>query len=308
MVDSSVAIPTVVFLTSDPNDIEHANCWQNSFEELIPIFQTLGIRVLSAPWSTSPDPNNPSSFIYVANLVWGYHCVPDRWNAWLDAWPDNIRLINSKKLLKWNTDKIYLQDLEAHGVPIVPTLYTNDINETTLINAAAHFNVTELVVKPVISASSRNTFRISVGPDDLTSASSINEAILKLKQNDSLESMMIQPFISNVLHEGEISVIVFNGKVNHAVRKVARQDDFRVQSEYGGTYSVIEYLSPEILSLAQTTIAACPEMPIYARIDMIRNDKTNILSIMELELIEPFLFLNHSSDKGLVFARAIVET
>lgn len=118
---------------------------------------------------------------------------------------------------------------------------------------------------------------------------------------------MVQPFMSNVLHEGEISVLVFNGKVSHAVRKIARQDDFRVQSEYGGTCSPIECLSSEILSLTQATIAACPETPVYARIDMVRNDQTNLLSIMELELIEPGLFLYHAPDKGLVFAHAILE-
>ena len=291
-------MPTVVILISDSNDENNSNGWQTYYPTLIPIFEKLGVRAISAPWSKCPDSNNPSSSIYVANLAWGYDCVPDRWNAWLDAWPDHIRLINSKSLLKWNTYKTYLQDLETQGVPIVPTLYVDKVNETTLANAATHFNRTELVVKPVISASSRNTFRISIERDDLALISN---------KIDTNERMMIQPFMSSISHEGEISVLVFNGKVSHAVRKIPHQDDFRVQNEYGGVSSPVEPIPPEILSLVQITMVACPEQPIYARIDMVRNDKTNVLSIMELELIEPGLFLHYAPDKGHAFAQAILQ-
>ena len=119
--------------------------------------------------------------------------------------------------------------------------------------------------------------------------------------------MMIQPFMKNINAEGEISVVVFGGRVSHAVLKTIHADEFRVQFEFGGQYTLIETLSAEILNLAERTIAACPELPRYARVDMVRNDTTGILSISELELIEPELFLNYERTAGIAFARAILD-
>lgn len=136
---------------------------------------------------------------------------------------------------------------------------------------------------------------------------SIEDALFKLQQSNSTMSMMIQPFMKNVNSEGEISVIVFGGKVSHAVRKIARADDFRVQEGYGGQYNRIETPSVEMIDLAEGTIAACPELPTYARVDMVRNNYTDVLSIGELELIEPGLFLDYESTAGITFARAILD-
>lgn len=135
---------------------------------------------------------------------------------------------------------------------------------------------------------------------------SVEDALLKLQQSDSPMSMMIQPFMRTVNNEGEISVVVFDGKVSHAVRKIARADDFRVQDDFGGQYNGIENPSDEILDLARATLEACSELPTYARVDMVRNDVTGVLSISELELIEPELFLDYEPNAGIAFARAIL--
>jgi hypothetical protein len=159
-------VPVIIILTPNPDESINANSWQPSFNQHAANFKKLGVQVEAAPWLTSPLSSDSSSSIYVANLTWGYHLKPVEWNTWLSKWPTNVRLINSPKLLEWNTRKTYLNDLEEAGVPVIPTIYVDHVDEATLENAAAHFGVADLVVKPQVSASSHNIMRVLVGSDD----------------------------------------------------------------------------------------------------------------------------------------------
>ncbi|CAF4336773.1 unnamed protein product [Rotaria sp. Silwood2] len=258
----------------------------------------LGAHVIATPWPTAPLTldSSLSSIRYVVNLAWGYHTVVDRWEAWLHAWPNDVILINSPSLLLWNTHKTYLKELKKAGIPIVPTLYAEEIDEKTLIDAAAHFDTTDLIVKPQVSASSFNmSLSVTAAVDEL------------IRLGIAHSTMMIQPFMSNVVREGELSVLMFNGQFSHAVRKVASLDDYCVQYEYGSITTAVNQPSTEMFELAHASLAVCSETPIYARVDMIRNHLTGRLSIMELELVEPDLFLEHAVDGGTAFARAILQ-
>ena len=170
-------VPVVVMLTPNSDDPINCDIWQSSFARHAANFQALGAYALPAPWSTSPHAIE-SSFIYVANLTWGYHLVTNRWNTWLRAWPKSVRLINSTRLLAWNTQKTYLKDLEAACVPVIPTIYVNHIDESTLTEAAAYFGVADLVIKPQVSASSHNIMRVLVGSNDFTASPSKQRRIL----------------------------------------------------------------------------------------------------------------------------------
>ncbi|CAF0876284.1 unnamed protein product [Rotaria sordida] len=249
----------------------------------------LGAHAIATPWSTTPLAldSSWSSIRYVANLAWGYHTVVDRWEAWLHAWPKDA------------------------GIPIVPTLYVDWIDEKTLIDAAAHFATADLIIKPQVAASSFNILRVLVGSSDFTSSAksmNVTAAVDELiRLGIAHSAAMIQPFMSNVVREGELSVLMFDGQLSHAVRKIASPADYRVQSEYGGITSTVDQPSAEMLELAHASLAICPETPTYARVDMIRNHLTGRLNIMELELIEPDLFLRYAVDGGMAFARAILQ-
>jgi uncharacterized protein (UPF0248 family) len=137
---------------------------------------------------------------------------------------------------------------------------------------------------------------------------STSAAIAELKNSGITNSpMMIQPFMTSVVQEGEIAVLVFNGKVGHAIRSNTKPDDYRVQFKHGGTTTKLNEISTEILELVHAAIAVCPETPVYARVDMVRNASTGRLCIMELELIEPYLFLEHAPDEGTAFVRAVLQ-
>ena len=137
---------------------------------------------------------------------------------------------------------------------------------------------------------------------------SVSATVAELKHLDIADSpMMIQPFMNSVVQEGETSIFIFNGQVGHAVRSNTQPDDYRVQFEHGGVTIPLKEISNEMLELVQAAIAACPETPIYARIDMICNTSTGRLCIIEVELIEPNLYLEYAPDEGMNFVRAVLQ-
>lgn len=170
---STTETPIVVILTPEFDDPAFDEFLRFYFDKLASKFEQLGVHAIAASWLTTPLSTNSSNpYIYLANLAWGYHCVADQWNTWLHAWPKETKLINSPSLLLWNTRKTYLQDLQKAGIPIIPTLYVEHIDEKTLTDAAAHFATSDLIVKPQVSASGFNTVRVLVDSTVSTSASS----------------------------------------------------------------------------------------------------------------------------------------
>ena len=116
--------------------------------------------------------------------------------------------------------------------------------------------------------------------------------------------MMIQPFLPSIATEGEYAVILFGGAYSHSVVKRPKSGDFRVQSQYGGT--TVDCQPPAGgIALARAALAAAPARASYARVDMVP-DRAGNLMIMELELVEPALFLDHALDGGGRFADAIL--
>ena len=162
-----------------------ADLWEFSFDILAAKFAMFGVHAIAAPWMTTPLPSDSvHSFVYIANLAWGYHYDTERWITWLHAWPKEAKLINSPSLLLWNTRKTYLQGLEKAGVPVIPTLYTDCIDEKTLNGAAEYFSTSDLIVKPQISACSFNMVRVLVGTSGFAGAPSKAHASLSSSRFD----------------------------------------------------------------------------------------------------------------------------
>ena len=115
--------------------------------------------------------------------------------------------------------------------------------------------------------------------------------------------MLIQPFMASIASQGEYSVMLFDGAFSHAILKTPKAGDFRVQPHLGGTERPC--IAPEgAIDLAKAALAAAPAEAVYARVDMIA-DEAEMLRIMELELIEPALWLQHAPDGGAGFASAV---
>ncbi|MEO7813930.1 MAG: hypothetical protein ABIR87_00605 [Sphingomicrobium sp.] len=274
----------VALMVPDPAYPE-AYAWTYDVEAAI--LRKVGIDVQPLPW-TKID-KLPDVDLVMPLVAWGYNLDYPRWlsllqRAEVERWP----MMNPPALLRWNGDKAYLKQLGAKGIPIVPTVDVNHLSAASLAAAAAKFGGTDLVVKPPISGGAHGTYRLKVGDP--------------IPSEVAGKRMMIQPFQPGIA-AGEYSLILFGGKFSHAVLKTPVAGDFRVQPHLGG---VDRYAVPPngSVELAQAALALAPTEALYARVDMIAG-ANGALKIMELELIEPALFLHHAPDKGAAFASAV---
>jgi glutathione synthase/RimK-type ligase-like ATP-grasp enzyme len=248
-----------------------------------------GAEVEPVTWT---DPADLSGFDLVLPLVaWGYHLDYDRWLRFLEqAEAARPPLINPPGLLRWNGDKAYLSDLADRGVPTVPTLAVESCCDADLEEARRRFGGEWLVIKPPVSAAATGTHRL--GPND------------DLPETSRRRPMIIQPLIEEIAKTGEFSLMLFDGEYSHAVVKRPRTGDFRVQPHLGGV-TLPSKPPPGGVELAKAALAAAPEKAIYARVDIIPDDD-GVLRIMELELIEPALYLDLAPAAGPRFAAAIL--
>ena len=258
-------------------------------------FATIGWRVVPVPWTRDRVPWGGFDAVVIRS-PWDYQKHPDAFVSALEkierAGPP---VFNELEVVRWNLRKTYLADLADRGVSTVPTRFLDRIGRTELEGAFAELDTHEMVVKPVVSANAEGAFRLT--PDTL------DEHLGELEDFYADRRVMAQPFVGSVLTEGEYSLIYFAGEFSHCVLKVPRADDFRVQEEHGGLVRPAEP-EPELLATGAAAIGAIGNPPLYARVDAVRSGAGNGFWIMELELIEPSLYLRMDDDAAQRFARA----
>ena len=204
------------------------------------------------------------------------------------------RLANLLGVVRWNADKIYLRDLAEKGANIAPTLWhKGKIERRQIEEWFQQLQTDEIVIKPTVSASAQDTVRLKRGAADIT----------RLSQLFNHRSCMVQPFMRGIAEEGEFSLCYFNGAYSHAILKTPKAADFRVQEEHGGTIRAIE--PPRNLAAAGERISQYIPAPLlYARVDFVRTEGDEF-ALMELELIEPSMYLRTAEHSPRLFAAAI---
>lgn len=230
--------------------------------------------------------------------------IRSTWDYWHDA-PAFLetlarinrqtRLANPLDLVHWNLAKTYLRDLQGTGVGVVPTLWLDDLPVAAIGHWARDLASDELVVKPVVGANGQDAFRLSPHDDP--------RRLRDIAERFRGRACMVQRFERNVLEEGEYSLFFFSGEYSHAILKVPAAGEFRSQEERG---AAIRPVTPEgaLLASGRRALAAVSPAPLYARVDFVRND-TGGYDLMELELIEPSLYLRTDSEAPVRFARAV---
>ena len=262
--------------------------WDWAFDGEAGALVERGFAIDPIPWTETSDLSGYD--LIVPLLVWGYFDRYGDWLAMLDRFErDRLPVVNPPALLRWNSDKTYLAELAGKGVATVPTLAVDHCDENALDEARRRFGTEQLVVKPPISAGAAGTHRL--GPHD------------PLPDENRGQRAIIQPMIGSIVGQGEFSLILFDGVLSHAVVKRPKAGDFRVQPHLGGT-TVRCDPPPGGDALAQAALAQAPAAATYARVDMIAGDDGQLM-IMELELIEPALFLGEAPEGKARFAEAI---
>jgi len=277
-------LPHVLILVPDPLYPEPF-AW--AFHVEADALRAGGFEVTARPWTAVGD---LTPFDAVLPLVaWGYH---ERYNEWLALLgrieSEGVCCINPPAILRWNSDKAYLAEMDAGGVPTVHTIAVDALDEHALREARDRFACERLVVKPPISASATGTFLL--GPNDTVPGEAAGRR------------MLVQPFMASIV-TGEYSIMLFDGEFSHAIVKKPKAGDFRVQPHLGGTEEPSDAPAGAI-DLAKSALAAAPAEAVYGRVDMVSDDDGQ-LRIMELELIEPSLWLQHAPDRGAAFTSAI---
>ncbi|HEY0607381.1 MAG TPA: hypothetical protein VGD58_30970 [Herpetosiphonaceae bacterium] len=258
--------------------------------------RSMGIDVVPVVWD-APSVDLRQIEAIITRSCWDYHLKPDQFLHWVDTIDQaGIRLFNSSKIIKWNFDKHYLQDLAAQGVAIPRTIWIEPESPADLETILREHDLADVVIKPTISLSAYQTWRIAADE-----ARAHQEAFAELAAE---RGMMIQAFIPEVTTSGELSLMFFGKVYSHAVYKRPRKDDFRVQADFGGTR---EIASPpqSVIAQAQAIVDLIDEPLLFARVDGIEVDGRLVL--MELELIDPLLFFSYDPAAAQRFAEAIAQ-
>jgi glutathione synthase/RimK-type ligase-like ATP-grasp enzyme len=254
----------------------------------------LGWQVSTVSWRQTDRPWSDFDAVIIRST----------WDYWYDvaAFLDALaridrqtRLANPLDLVHWNLAKTYLRDLQGKGVGVVPTLWLDDLPVTAIGRWARDLASDALVVKPMVGANGQDAFRVS--PQDDQQRLGEIAALFRGR------ACMVQPFMRNVLDEGEYSLFFFGGVYSHAILKVPAAGEFRSQEERGAALHAIQP-EPKLLASGRAALAALAPVPLYARIDFVRN-AAGAFDVMELELIEPSLYLRMDPGAPGRFAGAI---
>lgn len=261
---------------------------------LIPALASLGVEGVPAVWSDASIDWGRFDGVVIRSC-WDYHRRHAEFMAWLDLLDARgVRAWNSTSTVRWNSTKRYLLDLAARGVSTVPTRIIADGSPDRVLETVRAEGWTRFVVKPAVSASAYETHALALPLSD-----DDRSAIERVAAHDDV---LVQPFLDEVTTDGELSLIFFDGDFSHAAIKRTRPGDFRVQTEHGGTVAPIDVV-PSIIARARRSLDALDAVPLYARVDGVGDDRS--FRLMELELIEPHVFLGSTPGAAGRFASAI---
>lgn len=257
---------------------------EEEIEKLTPAFAAHGMDVSLVNWRDAPD----CASDYAAMLplfVWDY--FEENEDEFLTAMAkvcQQTHLFNRFDVLKWNANKTYLEELGRQGAATIPTIVVDKLSEERVLRAMETLGTDKVVIKPVVGGGAwRQVLYEKGGP-------------FPGQDERPPEGALIQPFINSVTSEGEFSFIYFGDSFSHAVNKRAKDGDYRVQAIYGGQ----EIAYKPTLSEREQVRAVLDVLdftPLYARVDFLRGNDGRLL-LIELELIEPYLYLPFTDGEG----------
>jgi glutathione synthase/RimK-type ligase-like ATP-grasp enzyme len=245
-------------------------------------------------WRTDDVDWDRYDAVYIGT-PWDYPEDPEYFMRMLEAIDrSSAVLVNDLALVQWTMPKTYLRDLEEQGAPIVHSIWSDDIGADQLYDTFDKLHVDQLIVKPVISTNATDTY--------LLERDSIRVLGAKLQDTFSNRPHIVQPFIENIRSEGEFSLFYFNQQFSHAIQKTPKRGDCRVQEEFGATITAVEP-DKALRDAADKIVQTVDPLPVYARADFVRGPDGGFL-LMELELIEPSLYLRMDEEAPWRFAEA----
>jgi hypothetical protein len=230
-----------------------------------------GAAPVATVWDTTSDWEDFD--LVVLRSCWDYHLRAAEFLGWIERLERcRVRLENRPELVRWNADKTYLRDLEHRGTLVPPTVWIAAGETASVQGVMRSQGWAAAVVKPTIAASAFGVRRVRGDEPEVHVRG----------------PMMVQELLAAVALSGEWSLVFIRGAYSHAVLKKPAAGDFRVQEELGGSTATASP-GPRRVAQAAAVVAGLGPAPLYARVDAV--DDPRGLVLMELELIEPSLFL-----------------
>jgi glutathione synthase/RimK-type ligase-like ATP-grasp enzyme len=236
-----------------------------------------GVVVSSCPWDLAEMRSGSARNVLIRS-AWNYDHAPEAFLQWLiDLEKRGARVINSSGIVRWNIHKNYLFEARDRGATLPQTRKFVPRNSDPRTLAAEFSSHDRVVLKPCVSLAAHHTYLIRTGE--------IVSAVCDLPNPE--REYLLQEYMPEIV-AGELSFVFFAAEFSHCVRKTPKQGDFRVQGDFGATRN-IHVPTPEQIQEASKLLSLAPEVPAYARVDVVMRGSTMVL--MEIELIDPMLFL-----------------
>ncbi len=280
-------------LPDRPNRRNDAFEFDLQFGQLQNALRQSGHTIQAIDWK-APISDFSDADAVVVGTPWNYQDYQqDFLNKLENIEKSGLKLYNSAQTIKWNVNKSYLKDLAKQGASTVPTLWVNEPTKMDIQSVFDTYDTSGVVVKRQIGAGAHGQSLYKRGDE-------IPDGILLDRP------AMIQPFMPAIQTEGEYSYIFIDGEYSHALLKTAKAGDYRIQSSYGGTETPIQPEESDIQA-AQDILSFIPfETPLYARIDLLRGSEGKLL-LMELEMIEPYLYPVEGPRMSEMYAAALIK-
>ncbi|GAC1420418.1 MAG: hypothetical protein NVSMB64_29420 [Candidatus Velthaea sp.] len=259
------------------------------------------VCVRSVVWDGGEPPQDLDAL--VLRSPWNYHLTPEAFLTWVDRASESAVVCNDPRLIRWNAHKNYLLELEHSGIAVAQTVLCKQHEVSSLRAIMDDHTWDTVVVKPAISASSYMTSIVGAAAHGMYSDYQLDGRVLKdgqalLETILQTRDAIVQPFMPEIFERGERCLIFIEGEFSHAVQKAP----FTNRSG-GGQVAIAEQ---QEIETGQHALSVLRETPLYARVDLLRG-ADGVDRLMELELIDPELYLRFDEASPHRFASALVQ-
>jgi hypothetical protein len=256
--------------------------------------QQRGARVRGASWDDAAAAWSKAAAVVIRS-TWDYHLRRDDYLAWVERVGATTSLYNDARVVRWNSHKRYLDELSKRHVAVIDTVFADKGSRLDLDLIARAHGWTDTVVKPAVSASAHETRRFTL---EQRATGQLHLERL-LEQRD----VMVQPHLSALAERGELSLLYARGRFTHSVRRRSAliEGDTMPKVAAAMASTAARRHAYRVLAAAADTIGISPNDLLYARVDLVETGSDEYV-LLELELVEPSLFLLHAPEAAEQYA------
>jgi hypothetical protein len=258
------------------------------------------VRVRAAAWD-DPAAAWSSAAAVVIRSTWDYHLRHAEFLDWVDRVSASTTLHNDARIVRWNSHKRYLDELAKRHIRVIDTVFADAGSRLDVDLIARSHGWADVVVKPAVSASAHETRRFADEERD--------QAQAHLERLLGSRDVMVQPYLTALAERGELSLLYARGRFSHAVRRRSALVDEGSMPKSAATAAsnAARRFAYGVLAAASDAAGLAPNELLYARVDLAETGSDSY-QLLEVELVEPSLFLLHAPDAAEQFADALVSS